>query len=253
MLLKDRLVAHGRVLFRWRTFLPLLLLPLALAALTESGLFEAWFGEGVEEAWDAFCVAVAFSGLGIRAATVGFVPAGTSGRNTRYQRADSLNTTGLYSVVRNPLYLGNIVILIGFALATKVWWFPLVAVGAAVLYYERIVFVEEAYLQARFGAAYEAWARATPAIVPNPRGWRRPDLPFSLRTVLRREYNGFFLIVVAMTVIEMASDVIGEGMSLRQWVADDYEWLVFLAVGTLIFAGLRFAKKRTSWLAVEGR
>lgn len=253
MLLKHRLAAHGATLFRWRSLWPLLLIPLALGALTQSGVFEKLFGERVEEAWDVFCVLVAFTGLGIRVATVGFVPAGTSGRNTRSQRAAVLNTSGLYSVVRNPLYLGNTVILLGFALATKVWWFPVLTMAFALLYYERIIFAEEAYLQAKFGAAYRGWAAATPALVPKWGKWRRPDLPFSVRTALRREYTGFYVIVVTMTLIEAVGDVLGEGMTVMEWVRNDPQWPVFLGLGTAAYLSVRLVKKRTSWLAVPGR
>lgn len=119
-LLKDQLAAQGSFLFRWRSFLPLLLAVPALAALPQSGYFEYWFGEFAEEIWDTICVLVAFSGLALRVATVGFAPSGTSGRNTAEQRADTLNTSGLYSAVRNPLYLGNMITLFGFVLAIKV-------------------------------------------------------------------------------------------------------------------------------------
>ncbi|MGC9453013.1 MAG: methyltransferase family protein, partial [Oceanipulchritudo sp.] len=51
---------------------------------------------------------------------------GTSGRNTKQQVAYSLNTTGFYSVVRNPLYLGNFFMYLGIALFTHHWWLVLV-------------------------------------------------------------------------------------------------------------------------------
>ena len=59
---------------------------------------------------------------------MGFAPRGTSGRNTLGQVAEVLNTSGMYSVVRNPLYLGNFVIWLGLALFIKVWWCILIVV-----------------------------------------------------------------------------------------------------------------------------
>ncbi len=253
MLLKDRFAAHGTFLFRWRSFLPLILLVPALAALPQSGYLEAWFGEGVEDLWTVFCVVVAFAGLGVRIATVGFAPAGTSGRNVKGQRAERLNTTGLYSLVRNPLYLGNAITLLGFVLAFQVWWLPLIAVPCVFLYYERIVYAEERFLQQAFGTEYESWASVTPAFIPSFRNWRRPDLPFSLRSVLRREYHGFFLIVAVMFLIEAGSDLIGEGQGVAEWFLEDYGWSVFLAAGVVIYAAIRTIRKTTSWLAAPGR
>lgn len=253
MLLKDRLAAHGAFLFRWRSFLPLALVLPALVALPQSGYMEHWFGELAEGIWDVVCVLVAFAGLAVRVATVGFAPAGTSGRNTKGQRAETLNTTGLYSVVRNPLYLGNAITLFGFVLAVKVWWLALIALPCVLLYYERIVYAEEAYLQTRFGAAYEAWAAGTPALLPNPRLWRRPALPFSVRMAVRREYHGFFLVVVVMTLIEAVSDIVGEGNGVAQWLREDSGWLVFLLIGTIAYVTVRVIRKRTTWLVVPGR
>ena len=253
MLLKDRLASEGTILFRWRSFLPLILLIPALIALPQSDYVEAAFGDMAEDIWTYFAVFVAFAGLGVRIATVGFVPAGTSGRNTSSQRAERLNTTGLYSVVRNPLYLGNAITLLGFVLLIKVWWLAVIAIPCVMFYYERIVFAVEAFLQAKFGAGYEAWAARTPAFLPKVRSWRRPDLPFSLRSVLRREYHGFFLIVVVLASIEAAADIISDGESLAHWLIDDLEWSVPLLVATLIYTAIRTIRKKTTWLVVPGR
>ncbi|MEQ9349125.1 MAG: isoprenylcysteine carboxylmethyltransferase family protein [Alphaproteobacteria bacterium] len=250
---RDRLAAQGAILFRWRSFLPLLLLVPVVAALPQSGLFEAWFGETAETIWDLFSLAVASSGLAIRVATAGHAPSGTSGRNTHAQRADSLNTTGLYSVVRNPLYLGNLLILAGFLLAVKVWWVALLGMVLALVYYERIVLAEEAYLSRLFGLAYETWASRLPAFWPRFGSWRPAALPFCWRTALRREQNGAFLIVVVLTVIEAMTDVVGEGQGLAAWAREDSAWLWFLIIGTILFLILRLIRKRTDWLRVAGR
>lgn len=253
MLLKYRLENHGAFLFRWRSYLPLILLIPALIALPQSGYMETWFGDTAEDIWEVFSVCIAFAGLGVRIATVGFAPAGTSGRNTTAQRADMLNTTGLYSVVRNPLYLGNAITLLGFVLAIKVWWLALIAIPFMFFYYERIIYAEEVFLLATFGSAYEAWAAKTPALVPNFRLWRRTELPFSPRSALRREYHGFFLIVIVLTFIEAAGDIIGDGESVAQWVRNDLFWPVFLLLSSLFYGVIRTIRKKTTWLVVEGR
>jgi protein-S-isoprenylcysteine O-methyltransferase Ste14 len=253
MLLKDRLAQQGNVLFRWRSYLPLALIPLMLVGLPQSGVLERVFGHAAEGAWDYFVSLLAFLGLGLRVATVGFVPAGTSGRNVHGQRADALNTTGLYSVVRNPLYLGNLMILIALALETMVWWIPPLAAVAGLLYYERIVYAEEAFLAKKYGKAYSDWAAVTPAFVPDLSLWRRPALPFCWRTALRREYHGLLVVVGGLTAIELLTDLVGEGETPGQWAAAESGWIYFFAAGLLLYAGLRAIRKRTSWLAVPDR
>lgn len=248
MMLRDSLARQGRTLFRWRSFLPLLLLPLLLAALYHTGAVERVFGEALEDGWDGVCLFIGFLGLLIRCLTVGFVPAGTSGRNTREQRAEALNTTGIYSLVRHPLYLANFVMFVGMMLMVQVWWFTIIAVLVYWLYYERIAAAEEAFLENKFGRAYLDWADRTPAFIPRLRGWKRPTLPFSWRTVLRREHNGFFLIVAVYTVIELVADSIAE----HRWHLEA-GWLAFFLAGALVFLTINQVKKRTRLLQTPGR
>lgn len=253
MLLETRLRRQGDRLFRWRSYLPLILLPAAVVALLDSGFVERLFGEVGEAVWDGFALAVAVLGLAVRVLTVGFVPSGTSGRNTQEQRAVVLNTEGAYSLVRNPLYLANFLIFLGFALATKSWWFTLIACLAFALYYERIVHAEEGFLQERFGADYLRWAERTPAFLPDPRLWRRPALPFSPRMALRREYNGFYLIVVVFAAMDLVGDMLSEGESFAEWLVADPFWPALFAVGTVAYLILRVLKKYTRVLDVTGR
>lgn len=253
MLLDDELRKQGSFLFRWRGHLPLLLLPMAAAAVLDSEYFLRIFGEFGEEAWEIFCLFVSLIGLCVRGITVGYAPRGTSGRNTKAQRAETLNTEGPYSVVRNPLYLGNYLILLGFVLAIKVWWFVLLACLIFAVYYERIILAEEAFLQQQFGKVYTDWASRTRAFFPNLRLWHKPELPFSFRNVLRREYNGFFLIVVFFTANEAVYDLLVEGEDLDEWLTTEFGWIVFFAAGAVVFVTLRWLKRHTRLLRVSGR
>src|SRR4051812_40019316 len=101
MMLGRQLQAQGGFLFRWRSFLPFILIVPALAALFNSDLIELRFGELTVHMWAGFCLAISLLGQFWRSVTVGSAPDGTSGRNTTEQRADVLNTTGVYSVCRN--------------------------------------------------------------------------------------------------------------------------------------------------------
>ena len=252
-MLKDQLENQGGWLFRWRSFLPALLLPLVAFAFYESRSVLTLLGEDSEAIWDAVCIALSFAGLGVRILTVGFVPAGTSGRNTQEQRASELNTTGIYGTVRHPLYLANYLMFLGFVLALKVWWFALIAVLVYILYYERIMMAEERFLQSRFGARYTEWASRTPAFLPRLSGWTTPAYSFSLRSVLRREYNGFYLILVYFTLLDLLTDLVLEGESFVDWAQAESAWLATFAAGTLAYVVLRHLKKHTGLLRVAGR
>ncbi len=249
MLIRDSLREQGATLFRLRSSLPLLLLPLAALALRESEWLEQSYGDAVDDWYDWLCVAVSGVGLALRVAVAGFVPKRTSGRNTRKgQVADTLNTTGLYSVVRHPLYLANGAVLAGFLLATGSLWFVLAGMLACCLYYERILFTEEEFLLGRFGASYRAWADATPALVPRLAGWRPPALPFCWRTALKREYQTICTAVATFAALDYLEDAVALGR-----IEFEAETSYLLAATLLFFAVSRLIRTQTRWLHVTGR
>lgn len=236
MALKDELTSSGQWLFRWRSYLPLVLLPLFVYGL--SGFSGKTADDSLGPRWEMFCIAVSFAGLFVRALVVGQTPHRTSGRNTFEQVADSMNTTGLYSVVRHPLYLGNFLIWLGVAMFTQDLVVLLASVLAFALYYERIMLAEEEFLGGKFRDRFDAWADRTPAFVPDFRRWKRSPVPFSWKMVLRREYSGFFAIVVTFTAFHALRSYFERG-----WVRLEPGWMVFLAVGTALYLVLRWAKK----------
>ena len=103
-------------------------------------------------------LAVSLLGQLIRIFTVGFAPKNTSGRNTvNGQIADELNTTGIYSLIRHPLYLGNFFMWLGPVLFLRSVGFLIVFFLLYWLYYERIMFAEEQFLRRKFGEVYDKW------------------------------------------------------------------------------------------------
>src|SRR6476619_3343333 len=162
MALSEHLERSGNWLFRWRAIPPVLALLLLMLHLQD---YQYLFGsKRTDDLWQLGCLLVALLGLAIRIHVVGHTPKNTSGRNAREQRADSLNTSGLYSVVRHPLYLGNFLIFLGTVGFVHDPWPATVCLLGFWLYYERIMFAEEAFLRAKFGAAYLEWAARTPAL-----------------------------------------------------------------------------------------
>lgn len=245
-MIATELPRQGRLLFRHRSYLPILMVvPIALPLLRPD---RAAHLSPTHEWWAMACLAVSMTGLVMRALTVGFVPRGTSGRNTREQRAERLNTSGLYSVVRHPLYVANFVIWLGIIFAVADLAVTLMFISLYWLYYERIMAAEESFLASRFGAAYTTWAERTPALIPRWSRWRRPDLTFSLRTVLRREYCGLLGITVGFAALDAARHLASE-----QRLYIEPVWRIVFAIGLIGFVTLRFLKKRTRLLHVDGR
>jgi len=246
MALIEEFEKSGNWLFTWRSYLPLLVMALYVLGMWQEGY--APLKEPFDDVWGLVCLGVGLIGLGIRAVTIGRTPRGTSGRNTDGQIAESLNTTGIYSVVRHPLYLGNFIMGLGLSLYARVWWLTLIYMLVFWLYYERIMFAEEAFLRRKFGDAYLTWAETTPAFIPSPRRWTRSDLPFSMRNVLKREYNGLFALVLTLVILHVIGRLIA-GHAF--WI--DRMWQIILAASFLIWITLRTLKKKSSLLQVEGR
>ncbi len=248
MAMREDMEKQGAFLFRWRSYVPMVILPPLILALFHSENIERLFGDVGEHLWEALCLLISLSGLALRAGVAGYVLRGTSGRNTKGQAAEQLNTTGMYSIVRNPLYLGNFVIMLGALMFVQVWWLVLIGVFGFLFYYERIIFTEEEFLRKKFGKAFLDWAQRTPVFYPDFKRWQRPDLPFSFKTVLRREYSTFFGIIASFTFIDIAADLATE----RKLEIKPF-WVVLFVGGLVVYLTLMAYKKKTKRLNVAGR
>ncbi len=246
MELREHFEASGEWLFRWRGWLPVILLtPLAAILLGDT-----WRNAHTAAVvpWDFACFAVAGAGILVRIAVAGYAPAGTSGRNTRRQVARALNTTGAYSIVRHPLYVGNFLIGLGWVAFPGNGWLVFVYCLSFWLYYERIMLREEAFLRKEFGEEFVAWANRTPAFIPRTLRWTRPPLAFSVRTVVRREYHTFCLTVTIFILLRTIFVV----AFLKTWRIEPF-WAALALTDVMVFLTIRGLRKRTSLLKVVHR
>lgn len=241
MALREELKKQGNWLFRWRSYLPLIMIIIVFLGM---GYFEyPGHSEPYDDIWEIICMLISFSGVGIRFFTVGYTPEGTSGTNTRKQIADSLNTVGMYSVVRHPLYLGNFIIWFGLSAFFHLWWCSLIVTLIFWLYYERIMFAEEEFLREKFGDKYSEWAEKTPAFIPDFRKWSSSEVAFSFRKAIKNEYKSIFAIIVAFLVLEIIGDIF-----VKHKFEIDKMWLSILVAGSIMYIIIRFLKKRTKIL-----
>ena len=99
---------------------------------------------------------------------------------TRSDRLGPLVATGPFALVRNPLYVGNIALWVGFAVAARLLWLAPVIVVLLAFEYHAIVRWEEQLLEARLGEAYREYAARVPRWIPTfnrgrPRTLRQRD------------------------------------------------------------------------------
>ncbi|MDH3974245.1 MAG: isoprenylcysteine carboxylmethyltransferase family protein [Deltaproteobacteria bacterium] len=246
MPLKEEFGRQGNWLFRWRSYLPVLLIILLIPGMANFTL--PGNSETMHLMWVIFCIAVSFFGLIIRVFTIGHTPKSTSGRNTSEQKASTVNSTGIYSTVRHPLYVGNFFMWFGIFLYVHSIWVALTFILIYWLYYERIMYAEEEFLRGKFGEAYESWASKTPAFIPSFKRYAPPALAFSLRNVLKREYSGFFAVIFCFTLLEVIKNYLLQGK-----VALHTGWIIFFIFGLAVYLLLRTLKRNTRMLHVEGR
>jgi len=236
----------GNWLFKRRGFIPLILFVLAIPAVyfTDYGSMSPSFSTFI----NYLAALLSFTGFAIRAYTIGTTPRGTSGRNTDKQVAEQLNTSGIYSVVRHPLYLGNYLMWIGIVLFTKNFSFTIIVSLLYWIYYERIMYAEERFLEKKFGDVYLNWSKSIPAFVPNIKSFRKSEVTFSMKSVLRREYSGVLATVIGFVYVEIL-------IGYFQWdtfhVGDKF--LIALTAAAFSALVLRSLKHYTKVLSEEGR
>ena len=248
MKLSEHMSRSGVGLFRWRSYLPLVFVPFLIYAAFMGEQVEAVLGEPFGDFYEIACIGLVIFGQGLRIWTVGHVPRGTSGRNVHGQLAETLNTTGIYSVVRNPLYLANCLMYLGVALFSQNLFVALVVVLVLIPYYERIIAAEEAFLSEKFGAVYDDWAARTPAFIPRLSGWLPSALAFSWRTVIRREQSSIYGAVLVLYLMEL-------GLSKLSATPEpmDPVWNWVMALATVLEIAAFLIKTRTRLLSVPER
>lgn len=245
MALYQSITKNGSNLFRYRSFIPLILYPLAIITI---------FAEkdsiiSTNELTLSFiCIAISLLGLVVRALVIGYVPPNTSGRNRNNQKANTLNKTGIYSIVRHPLYLGNFFMWLGIILYVGHFWFAIACILLFWLYYERIMLTEEKFLIEKFRDKYHEWAQETPPFIPNLMKWKRPALSFSLKKVIRREHRGLVAVLISMGVIHaIKTYAVHETFNIHPF------WLITTVASICLFIFLRILIKTTNLLKTPGR
>ena len=94
-----------------------------------------------------------------------------------------MNTSGIYSTVRHPLYLGNYFMWIGIVVFTYNLYLIAIVSLLYWIYYERIMYAEERFLERKFGEDYVIWASSLPAFFPNLKLYKSSIIPFSFKSV----------------------------------------------------------------------
>jgi protein-S-isoprenylcysteine O-methyltransferase Ste14 len=140
----------------------------------------------------------------IRVITIGLVYIIRGGKDRRVY-AEDLVTTGVFAHCRNPLYVGNILILVGLGIASNSLLFMAVFTPLFLLFWQAIVMAEENYLRNKFGQQYDDYCRRVDRWLINFKGIGKTlrSMQFKWKRVIIREYNATYLWMTGAVLIVM--------------------------------------------------
>lgn len=235
------MIGIGTFLFRYRNGIfplacALLLLP--GPALSDSPLLAAAVGG-----------AVASIGQLVRVATIGLRYIVRGGRGGRVYAKD-LITEGTYTLCRNPMYVGNVLLVTGIAVASNSLITVLCAIPLVLFVYSAIVAAEEKYLSEKFGTAFADYCRGVPRWLPRVAALRQAfaSASFNWRRVVVKEYGtpfGWVNVLCAIVLYRLwQQDALQSDSRVAQAL------IAVMALTTLLWATARLFKK-TGWLAAD--
>jgi protein-S-isoprenylcysteine O-methyltransferase Ste14 len=146
--------------------------------------------------------AVALPGLALRTWATGHL-----------RKNDALATTGPYAYTRNPLYLGSLLIGLGFTIAAGRWFLAIPFAALFLGIYVPVMRVESGTLRELFGESYQRYAGAVPMFLPRLTAYRDAsgrETRFDPALYRRyREYRAALGLAVAWTLLALRAYFFG--------------------------------------------
>lgn len=158
---------------------------------------------------DVIGIAVALTGQALRIWVIGYRYIARGGKNRKVY-ANDLVTGGVFAMSRNPLYVGNILVLLGLFIIWNAPLLYLVAVPFTLIGYRAIVAAEEAFLADKFGPAYAEYCRDVNRWIPDLTRARDAleGIPFNWRRVLLKEYGSWTAWICTAGVMIIAESLL---------------------------------------------
>jgi protein-S-isoprenylcysteine O-methyltransferase Ste14 len=147
-------------------------------------------------------IPIALLGQVIRALTIGLKYITRGGKDKKVY-ADDLVTEGVFHHCRNPLYVGNILMLLGVGILSNSLYFLVVVVPLFCFIYQAIVLAEEHYLKTKFGASYEAYMKVANRWIPRVKGLGETvaSMEFNWARYIINEYNTVYMLLLSIMIV----------------------------------------------------
>jgi protein-S-isoprenylcysteine O-methyltransferase Ste14 len=204
------LIRCGSFFFRYRN----LVFPAFLVLFVLAVRPRHWTGKALDDLLDVAGLAAAVLGQSFRGFVIGLAYIKRGGLNKQVY-AESLVTEGMFSACRNPLYLGNALILTGLLLILNDPVGYIVGGAFFGFAYWSIIRTEETYLVAKFGTAYADYCRAVPRWWPRLRRLSAATrgASFNWRRVVMKDYGtlaAWMASAIALKTYEQAVANLGD-------------------------------------------
>jgi len=200
-------------------------------------------GSGQLEAWRyAAGIAVAFTGQFVRALTIGLAYIVRGGRN-REVYAKNLVTDGIFAHCRNPLYLGNILIVIGLGIVAHSPYFYIIGIPLFIFAYLAIIKAEEHYLSGKFGQEYADYLRNVNSLIPKLSGIGRTisGMRFNWSRLIVKEYGTTYTWIVCIMAMILKNHYLRHGIVANSRLT--ISLFVSFVFVTSLYALARYLKK----------
>jgi len=230
------LVSSGNFFFRHRNALfPVVIALLILLTKPSEILYD-------HSEWRVIGLVIAVAGQLIRLLTIGYDYIDRGGRDGKVY-ASRLVQGGVYAHVRNPMYVGNVLIAAGLLIFSRSLPALLIGLPFFIFVYAAITAAEEVYLQKSFGADYAAYCETVPRFIPRWQGLR-DDLSrvtYDWKKALRKDYGNLYLLGMSNIVLSVWADCYIEGV--EQELADAPQTLTAIVLTTLAYFTIMRLKK----------
>lgn len=195
------MIKIGNFFFRYRNFLFIFLY--ILLFLPSPPLFgpALW---GAQYYWWPLVTGLVITvcGQAIRGATIGLAYIIRGGKDGKVY-AEDLVTTGIFHHCRNPLYVGNILMLLGVGILANSLYFVLIVMPVFIGIYHTIVLAEENFLQRKFGPSFGQYCNRVNRWIPSLRGLGATfaSMQFKWKRWLLKEYNTQYIWLTGIVLI----------------------------------------------------
>lgn len=229
------MIQIGNFFFQYRNwvFIPLYLALFIPSAEVLSTPYHAWLL--------VIGLTITITGQAIRGATIGLAYIKRGGLNKKVYAAN-LVTEGIFNHCRNPLYVGNILMLVGIGILSNSLLYVGLIIPLFLFIFQSIVLAEENFLRGKFGAEFDVYAKRVHRWLPVCKGLSATfkSMEFNWQRWLVKEYSSQFIWLLGITLILLFKypELTDYQDELRNQLL-----VIIVPLLTVAYLGVRYLKK----------